>query len=76
MFQNITQTVKKSCSFNDFKRRKTMASSCSQKTVGIIKEEKLLNMFLLSELLSFFRNRKSNFRRIKKYVKINVFVAL
>ena len=58
MFQNITQTVTKSCSFNDFKRRKTMALSCSQKATGIIKEEKLLNMFLLSELLSFFLNRK------------------
>ena len=37
MFQNITQIVKTSYSFNDFKRRKRMALSCSKGTISNIK---------------------------------------
>ena len=38
IFQNITQIVKASYSFNDFKWKKTMALSCSQKTKITIKK--------------------------------------
>ena len=37
MFQNITQIVKNNLFFNDFKRGQTIALSCSQKTISIIK---------------------------------------
>ena len=40
MFQNITQTLKKSRSFNNFKRRK-MALSCIKKIISIIKRNNI-----------------------------------
>ena len=38
MSQKITQTVKKSCFFNDFKRRKTMSLSCRKKKSALLRQ--------------------------------------
>ena len=52
-------------------KEKTMALSCSKRTISIIKWNnfQILWWFVLSDLTSFFRNRK-NSNSLKKYVKI------
>ena len=41
LFQNITQIVKTSYSFNDFKRRKAMALSWSKEIISIIERNNI-----------------------------------
>ena len=82
MFLNITQIVKKKLFFNDSKRRK-MALSCSKKLLELLggitskKKKKEKGGFYCLNCLHSFRNKlfQTNLNRIKKYVKIKIFVV-